>query len=195
MRYPNGVKVHKSSYIEYSHRGMELEEELNITNEQYRIKDMAYIYKKPTPVTISKVEFNEKKEPIIKEGFYKTPSTTDYNGLYRGKYIDFEAKETKSKSFPLSNIHKHQIKHLQNISKHGGIAFLIVKFVNENHIFLLEEKHLTNFLNNNNRKSIPIAYFTENGYLIKEKFNPRIDYLEIIDKYILKERNYEEVME
>lgn len=186
MKYPTGTKINNSKYIEYSNRGMGLEDEINVTNEQYRLNDVAYIYKKPTPITISKVEFNLKKEPIIKEGFYKTPSTTDYNGIYNGKYIDFEAKETKNKSFPLLNIHDHQIKHLQNISRHGGIAFLIVKFTNENKIFLLEEKNLTFFLNEYNRKSIPIDFFINKGYLIKEKFNPRIDYLEVIKNIYFK---------
>jgi len=165
---------------------MGLESDLNITNEQYKNFDIAHIYKKPTPITVSKVEFNIKKEPIIKEGFYKTPSTTDYNGLYKGKYIDFEAKETSLQSFPLSNIHAHQIKHLQDITKHGGIAFLIVRFTTSNITFLLEEKKLTNFINENSRKSIPLLYFQDNGYIIKEKFNPRTDYLEVINNLYFK---------
>lgn len=62
---------------------------------------------------------------IIKEGFFKEPSTTDYNGLYNGKYIDFEAKETNNKtSFPLDNIHKHQIEHIRNVINNKGIVLL-----------------------------------------------------------------------
>lgn len=186
MKYPTGIKKKDNKYIEYSHRGMTLENDLNITNEQYRNSDIAYIYKKPTPITVSKVEFNFKKEPIIKEGFYNTPSTTDYNGLYKGKYIDFEAKETKLKSFPLSNIHSHQITHLQNITKHHGISFVIVRFVIVGKTFLLEEKYLTKFLNEEKRKSIPLSFFEQNGHLISEKWNPRIDYLKIINEIYFK---------
>ena len=186
MKYPSGIKKQINTYIEYSNRGMGLEEDLNIANEQYKCDNIAFIFKKPTPITVSKVEFNIKKEPVIKEAFYKTPSTTDYNGLYKGKYIDFEAKETALQSFPLSNIHAHQIKHLQNISAHGGIAFLIVKFTVSNITFLLEEKILTDFIKNNSRKSIPLTFFKSEGYIIKEKFNPRIDYLEVVDNIYFK---------
>ena len=40
------------------------------------------------------------------------------------------------------------------------------------------------FLNNIDRKSIPLSYFKENAYLIKDGYNPRIDYLKIVDNLI-----------
>ena len=112
-----------------------------------------------------------------------TPSTTDYNGIYKGKYVDFEAKETNSlTSFPLNNIHKHQIIHLNNIARHGGIAFIIVRFTMLNETYLLFQSDVQHFLDTQKRKSIPLGYFKECGYLLKDKFNPRVDYLEILDK-------------
>ena len=186
MNYPNGLKKKETSssinknYINYANRGMNLEEDLNLTNEYYRKIDKAYIYKKPTPIKIVKVDYQKNK---ITEGYFDTPSTTDYNGLYKGKYIDFEAKETTSlTSFPLSNIHKHQIKHLENIDKHHGIAFLIVRFTKRNETYLLLQKDFKSYIELNKRKSISINYFKEKGYLIKEKYTPRIDYLEVLDK-------------
>ena len=186
MNYPNKVLKSKRA-TSYSNRGMNLESELNETNNYYLVNDIAVIYKKPTPITIAKVDYPSRIEAVIKEAYFKIPSTTDYNGLYKGNYIDFEAKETKKDYFPLANIHDHQIKHLQKIEKHGGISFLIVRFILKNETFLLETKYLTNFLNNNTRKSIPYEYFKENGYLIKDKYNPRIDYLSVVDNF-LKER-------
>ena len=76
---------------------------------------------------------------------------------------------------------------LKKIEHHGGISFLIVRFTLKNKTFLLETKYLIDFLKNNTRKSIPYEYFIDKGYVIKDKFNPRVDYLEIIDS-ILKER-------
>ena len=171
--------------ISHSNRGMGLEDDINITNSYYIDKDIAVIYKKPTPVKVTKVEYNCSK---IRDGFYECPSTTDYNGIYKGKYIDFEAKEVnKMSSFPLKNIHKHQIEHLNKIINHGGISFIIVRFCDINSTYLLFTSKLMEFINNNDRKSIPLEYFKEYGYLIKESYIPRINYLKIIDDIYFKE--------
>ena len=147
---------------------------------------MAVIYKKPTPITINKVDYPSRKDAVIKEAHFKIPSTTDYNGIYKGKYIDFEAKETKLDYFPLANIHAHQIEHLKKIMEHGGIGFLIVRFSKKDEIFYLDGTKFFEFLETSSRKSIPIEYFYENGYKIKVKFNPRIDYLKIVDEIYFK---------
>lgn len=186
MNYPIGTKKEISKQINYGNRGMSLESDLNITNEQYLKDNKAVIYKKPTPITINKVDYKSRIDAKITEAYFKIPSTTDYNGIYKGKYIDFEAKETNLRNFPLSNIHKHQIAHIQKIVEHGGIGFLIVRFNLYNKTFLLEENKLTLFLNTQNRKSIPIEFFEDNGYLINIKWNPRVDYLKVIDKIISK---------
>lgn len=186
MNYPNGIKkMSMVSITTHKNRGMTLESELNISNEYYREIDKAYIYKKPTPIKITKVDYPSRDKAMIKEGFFTTPSTTDYNGLYRGYYIDFEAKETKSTtSFALTNIHPHQIEHLKNIDRHHGIAFLIVRFTTLNETYLLTTKVFNTFLEETARKSIPIDFFRKNAYQIKDSYRPRIDYLKIVDNLI-----------
>ena len=190
MNYPNGVK--KSNHIDlevkklsHKNRGMTLESDLNESNDYYREIDKAIIYKKPTPIQITKVDYPSRDKAKIVEAFFTTPSTTDYNGLYKGKYIDFEAKETKSKtSFTLDNIHPHQIKHIESVYKHQGIVFLIVRFTTLNETYLLTAKDFLDFLENNDRKSIPLDYFKEKAYLIKDGYRPRIDYLKVVDEII-----------
>ena len=171
MNYPNGIKKRtneinkENSNINYKNRGMTLEAELNLTNEYYREINKAYIYKKPTPIKITKVDYPSRDKAVIKEAFFTIPSTTDYNGIYNGKYIDFEAKETQSKTaFALTNIHNHQIKHIENIYNQSGIAFLIVRFTTLNETYLLPIKTLIAFLNNTTKKSIPINLFREKAY-------------------------------
>ena len=190
VNYPNKKKNnHYTSMIEgkhnTAHRGMNLEEDINLTNEYYLSHDIAVIHKKPTPIQIVKVSYPERSSAKIVEAYFRTPSTTDYNGIYKGKYIDFEAKETKSKtSFSLNNIHKHQIDHLIKVKNHGGISFLVIRFTTLNKTFFLETKKLEEFLYNNERKSIPLSYISDNGYLINENYNPRLEYIKIIDKLL-----------
>ena len=183
MNYPNGIKRDFSKPKNYANRGMNLEYDINESNSYYLERNIAVIYKKPTPITISKVDYKSRCDAVIKEAYFKVPSTTDYNGIYKGLYIDFEAKETKNlTSFPLNNIHKHQICHLEKINKHGGIGFIIVRFTKLNKTFLLFIEDLINFINSFKRLSIPISYFEEYGYLIKEGLSPRLDYLNILEK-------------
>ena len=194
MKYPTRIN-RTDKNISYSNRGMTLENELNETNNFYLINNIAVIHKKPTPITITKVDYPSRIEAVIKEGYFKTPSTTDYNGIYKGKYVDFEAKETTcTTSFPLSNIHTHQIEHLKKVYNHGGIAFLIIRFTKLNLNFLLTYEKLECYLNKSNKKSIPLEFLKKNSYQIEEKYNPRIDYLNIIDKLYFKgEKNEKEV--
>jgi len=181
MNYPNGLKKKINNTINYGNRGMTLEEDLNVSNQYYLENDIAVIYKKPTPITIDHVDYPNRSDAVITKARFKIPSTTDYNGIYKGKYIDFEAKETANKtSFPLANIHTHQIEHLRKIVKHGGIGFIIVSFSSLNRLFLLDAKELFNFIDTNSRKSIPLEYFITHGTEMNISLRPRIDYLKYI---------------
>ena len=170
--------------ISYANRGMVLEGDINLTNEYYIDNNIALIYKKPTPIKIIKVDYKHMK---INEAYFKEPSTLDYNGIYKGRYIEFDAKETNSKtSFPYTNIHKHQYEHIKNVIKHGGIAFLIVRFNLLNKDFVLFGNDLIEFVTSSDRKSIPLSYFEDKAYIIKMGYRPRLDYLKVIDKIIEK---------
>lgn len=180
MNYPGNAKREYNKYTTYSNRGMNLEDLLNQSNEYYLDMNIAVIYKKPTPITISEVKYGT-KERVITKAYFRTPSTLDYNGIYRGKYIDFDAKETLNKtSFPLQNLHEHQLKHIERVIEHGGISFLII-YMN-GLFYYLDGCDIIDFIKNNNRKSIPFAYIQEKGYQIDQKIKPRLDYLKIIDK-------------
>ncbi|MCI6349440.1 MAG: Holliday junction resolvase RecU [Tenericutes bacterium] len=172
--------------IGYANRGMFLEHIINNANTYYLSKDIAIIYKKPTPIKVLNVAYRSSKTTLIDKAVFSETSTLDYNGVYKGKYIEFDAKECKnSTSFPLSNIKPHQIEHIKNIMRHNGIVFLII-FMN-NKFYLLKGDSLISFIDNNDRKSIPYDYIEEKGYIIKEGYMPRIDYIKAIDEAYLKE--------
>lgn len=180
MRYPNKInKTICNNKISHSNRGLSLESDLNITNEYYRDNKIAIVYKKPTPVRCVETECIGKKT-IIKKAFYEMPSTTDYNGVYKGYYIDFEAKEVRTKAFSLTNIHEHQLKHLFDVREQGGIAFIIVRFSKIDETYMLDSKVLNNIIKNG-EKSISLDYFKKNGCLVKTNYHPRLDYINSIN--------------
>lgn len=193
FRYPNG-KIYRPQQVKnkphlkqriYGNRGMTLEEDLNETNQFYLEQEIAVIHKKPTPVQIVNVDYPKRSAAVIKEAYFKQASTTDYNGIYKGRYIDFEAKETKNKtSFPLQNFHEHQIKHMSDCLKQGGICFVILRFTSLDEIYFLEANHLLSFWKRKNadgRKSIPKQEIEKYGHQLSIGYRPRIDYIKVVD--------------
>ena len=196
MRYPNGKKYvankeevsnkkEHRTLLSAANRGMSLEEDINLSNEYYRDNQIALIHKRPTPINIVKVDYS--KGARITDAYFEKQSTTDYNGVYKGKYIDFEAKNTKSNSaFPLSNISEHQIVHLKNVLYHGGIAFFIISFQMKDEIYLLDASFVIDFYEHGSRKSIPYEVFKKEGVLIRQDYSPRLHYIEAVDALYFK---------
>ena len=192
IKYSNGLNFNKipknsrkisvkSTTFKHGNRGMDLEEDINLSNDYYKNNGLCLITKRPTPINVVKVDYT--KGAIITNAYFEKQSTTDYNGVYKGKYIDFEAKSTiKTTSFPLSNISVHQIEHLKNVLKHQGIAFFIIEFAKLEEVYLLDASYVIDFYEHGERKSIPYDEFLKHGHQIKKGFAPRLNYLEIIDK-------------
>ena len=164
---------------------MYFENALNISNEYYRNLNKAIIYKKPTPIQIVKVDYPQRSKARIVEAYYQTPSTTDYNGIYRGKYIDYEAKETNNLSFNFKHISEHQMKHLHKIDEQGGIAFIIIFFKKINKVFIIDIKPFLKIFKDG-IKSIKVSEFEEIGQEVKLGYSPPIDYLTAVDKLYFK---------
>lgn len=193
--YPDGRKPKKNfekksavkkenKIFNSANRGMNFENDINLSNEYYLDKGLLLVYKRPTPINIVKVDYS-KRSARITDAYFEKQSTTDYNGVFQGKYLDFEAKSTKNKtSFSLSNIFKHQIQHLKNVIKNGGIAFFLIRFEAHDKVFLIDAQWVISFFENGSRKSIPYKTFLKEGIEIKQGFNPRLHYLDaVIKKY------------
>lgn len=193
INYPNGMKPYpkEKNLDNHSKRGADLEKEINLSNAYYRDLDIALIYKKPTPVQVVRVDYESRNKAKITEAYYRTPSTTDYNGIYRGKYIDFEAKDTKNKTnFPLQMVHDHQIKHLEKVEQHGGIGFFIIRFSYHGQTFLVDAPTLIQKIKSTNKYAIPYEWFLEHGNLIQEGLYPRLQYLKVVDAIYFKEDSW-----
>lgn len=191
MQYPSGVRKQQNQQRmqknkSYSNRGMTLEDDINETNKYYLAMNRAIIHKKPTPVQIVRVHYPKRSAAVITEAYFQAKSTTDYNGVYRGKHIDFEAKETKNKTiFPLANIHEHQFQHMKQITAHGGITFAIIRFTEWDETYLLKGETLLSYweaMLHGGRRSIPLETFQKEGHMIPFHYQARVDYLKIIDE-------------
>lgn len=202
VNYPNGKRntskalvttTNNHSKIEYGKRGMRFEDAIDLANQYYLKHNIAVIHKKPTPIQIVDVDYPKRSRAVIKEAYFRKASTTDYNGVYRGKYIDFEAKATQNKtSFPLINIHDHQVQHMQQVSKHGAICFILFYFSFHDEVFLLPIEPFLKYwemYKNAEKKSIPMSEIKKYGYHVEKKYQPRIDYLKVIDNVYFNELN------
>lgn len=106
-------------------RGSFLEELVNLTNEKYRSQKLALIQKIPTP--IKPIQIDQATRHITL-AYFEQKSTVDYMGVVQGVPVCFDAKECASESFPLANVHEHQISFMEEFERQEGIAFLLIYF-------------------------------------------------------------------
>jgi recombination protein U len=192
IQYPNGVKkinqpklkqqLKKLAINSFKNRGMDFEKEINLTNQFYVETKRAVITKRPTPINVVKVDYQRGAK--ITHAYFEKQSTTDYNGIYRGKYLDFEAKSTQSNTaLAIANITIHQRLHLQRVIDQGGIAFLLISFSKRDEVYALKAIDFLKFIEQESRQSLPYAWIKIKGKRIAVEFQPRIDYLAAIDEW------------
>ena len=197
IHYPGGVrpsttipsktptKKKRNLKIAAGNRGMDFEAGINDTNDYYREKGLAVFYKRPTPINIVKVDYS--KGAMITHAYFEAQSTTDYNGVYKGHYVDFEAKTIRGKtSFPLANIPPQQIRHLKDVLAQGGFGFFLIRFALQNEVFFVPASYVIDFYERKERASIPVEDLRANGALVQLGYRPQYDFLPLIDEFFLK---------
>ncbi|MBM7642234.1 Holliday junction resolvase RecU [Streptococcus loxodontisalivarius] len=193
VKYPHRIirkqtpTVNKEATVNFANRGMSFESAINATNDFYLSRKIAVIHKKPTPVQIVKVDYPKRSRAKIVEAYFRQASTTDYSGVYKGHYIDFEAKETRQKtSMPMKNFHAHQIEHMANVLEQDGICFVLLHFSTLKETYLLPAADLITFYQKDlGSKSMPLDYIKKRGFEIGAGAYPQVPYLDIIEKNLL----------
>ena len=104
-------------------RGYTLEDMINMSNESYREKGLALIQKIPTPITPVRIDQQTRH---ITLAYFDQQSTVDYIGAVQGIPVCFDAKECATDTFPMMNIHEHQVKFMKDFEKQGGVSFIIL---------------------------------------------------------------------
>ena len=125
-------------------RGAGLEELINRTNEKYLEKGLALIQKIPTPITPINID---KETRHITLAYFDQKSTVDYIGAVQGIPVCFDAKECHTDTFPLANVHEHQVQFMENFEAQKGIAFFLLFFTHRNEFYYLRLEKLLEFWN------------------------------------------------
>ena len=125
-------------------RGSTLEEFINRTNEKYLENGLALIQKVPTPITPINID-NETRNITL--AYFDQKSTVDYIGAVQGIPVCFDAKECNTDTFPLQNIHEHQVVFMENFEKQMGIAFFLISFTARDEFYYLRFAKLLEFWN------------------------------------------------
>lgn len=165
-------------------RGMAFEMLINLANEMYQRGGVALINKRPTPVKVIKSRGSQ-----VINGFYEAKSTVDYDGVYKGRAVAFEAKSTeKDKRFDLKNIAQHQLDYLEKAEKMGAICFFLIEFSKDNSVFAVPLSVIQSYVRMSHqpkgKKSIPRADFDIYGYLVEQTERAPVDYLQYIDEVV-----------
>jgi len=162
-------------------RGSTLEDLINHSNEAYREKKLALIQKVPTPITPIEIE---KESRHITLAYFDQKSTVDYIGAVQGIPVCFDAKECATKTFPLQNVHEHQVRFMKDFEEQGGISFIILHFTALDEIYYVPFADLYRFwqrMEQGGRKSFTYEE-VDKSFRIGHHRDILVHYLEMIQK-------------
>ena len=159
-------------------RGSTLEELVNRANEQYREKHLALIQKVPTPITPIKID---KSTRHITLAYFDQKSTVDYIGVVQGIPVCFDAKECHTDTFPLQNIHEHQVEFMRQFEEQQGVAFFLIHYTKRDVFYYLTLRQLLVFWNRmkeGGRKSFRFEELSEEFFFSTGKGGVFVPYLQ-----------------
>ena len=126
----------------------------------------------------------DKEHRHITLAYFDQRSTVDYIGAVQGIPVCFDAKECNTDTFPLQNLHEHQVEFMRAFEKQDGIAFLIIYYSARNELYYMPFAEIDMFWNRakeGGRKSVrfeelnPKYFMTlKNGCMV-----PYLDALQI----------------
>ena len=123
-------------------RGSTLEDLVNRTNDRYGDLGLALIQKIPTPITPVRID---KEHRHITLAYFDKISTVDYIGAVQGIPVCFDAKECSADTFPLQNVHAHQMDFMEKFEKQGGISFLLIYYNGRNELYYMRFEQIKKF--------------------------------------------------
>ena len=166
-------------------RGSLLEEEINRTNDTYKDQNLCLIQKIPTPITPINID---KESRHITLAYFEQKSMVDYIGVVQGYPVCFDAKESKTTTFSMQNIHPHQVAFMEQFEKQNGIAFFLIYFTGIEVYYYLPFRHFLPFwerMQAGGRKSFRYDEL-DLTWILPSRPGVMVPYLEMINKDILE---------
>ena len=146
-------------------RGSTLEDLINRSNEKYEESGLALVQKIPTPITPINID---KTTRHITLAYFDQKSTVDYIGVVQGIPVCFDAKECAADTFPLANLHPHQVAFMTDFEKQQGVSFLLLYFSSRQEFYYMPYSEMMEFWNRmerGGRKSFLISELDPSYYL------------------------------
>lgn len=163
-------------------RGSGLEDLINYTIEAYREKNLALIQKIPTPIKPIQID---KEHNHITLAYFDQKSTVDYIGTVQGIPVCFDAKECRTDTFPIANIHEHQVKFMADFERQGGVSFLIIQYTGRDEMYYLTYDRLAEFYERSKaekgRKSFTYEEI-DKSYRVKRDGGALVHFLPLLQK-------------
>ncbi len=181
-----------TSHVSHSNLGKDFEAMLNRTHHFYAVNKLASVEKNPVEWRyIGFSEYNKLKTSrgelvaITNTNRYikKVKSDVDYCGVFGGRFITFDAKQTKESSLPLGNIAEHQIQTLLSKERAGGISGLMIYFSEKGRCFFVPASIVDaaniEMLYKKGRKSLSVDLCAAKGREIPVTHN-LVDWLKVL---------------
>jgi len=162
-------------------RGSFLEDMINMSIEKYRDNNMALIQKIPTPIKPINIDQQTRH---ITLAYFDQKSTVDYIGVVQGVPVCFDAKECKTDSFPMHNIHRHQVEFMDDFERQQGISFIILYYTYKDEMYYLPFKKIKEFydrMEEGGRKSFTFDEIDKSFRILSHNGVP-VHFLEQISK-------------
>ncbi len=162
-------------------RGSAFEEWINRTNEIYEENGLCLIQKIPTPITPIKMDQQSRH---ITLAYFEKKSTVDYIGVVQGIPVCFDAKECRTDTFPLHNIHEHQIDFMKHFEEQDGVAFILISFTERDCFYYLPYRELEPFwerAQSGGRKSIRFEELQKDRFFVRRNALI-VPYLDLLQK-------------
>jgi recombination protein U len=165
-------------------RGSLLEEMINLSNETYRSRNLALIQKVPTPITPIRIDQESRH---ITLAYFDKKSTVDYIGAVQGIPVCFDAKECKTDTFPLANIHAHQIEFMTGFEQQKGISFLLLYFSSRDEYYYLRYRDMMRFVKRAEEGGPKHFRYTEldPAYFLSERDGVFVPYLDGLNRDLM----------